>query len=196
MKQVRETVSLADMHAPPQNVRMHPERQIRELVRSLDKFGQCRDIVIDENNMILAGNGLKVAMESRGDPEASVIRLLGLTEKEKLKFMLADNKTFSLGVEDLDGINAVLEQLGAELDVPGYDEDTLKALVSTAEEVTDRLMEYGTIDDTEIDAIKASGERKEAAVAEIAPERGAPAESIAEARKSVVCPKCGETIWL
>lgn len=37
------------------NVRIHSEQQIRELKRSLEKFGQTRALVIDENNIILIG---------------------------------------------------------------------------------------------------------------------------------------------
>ena len=178
-------------------------------MRSLEQFGQCRDLVVDEANTVLSGNGLWEAMKRRGDTEASAIRLSGLTDNQKLKYMLADNKTFSLGVEDLDAINSVLEQLGTDLDVPGYDEDTLRALTATAEEVTSKLMEYGTIDEDKIAEIKARGERKEAMIQQVqaSPSPDSPAsnyeeadsdgeESVGEVRKSVVCPKCGERIWL
>lgn len=214
VKQERITIQLDELKAPEQNVRMHPERQIKELMRSLEQFGQCRDIVIDENNTVLSGNGLWEAMKRRDDTEAAAIRLIGLTEKQKIKYMLADNKTFALGVEDLDGINAVLEMLGEELDVPGYDEDTLKALVATAEEVTEKISAYGTIDDSKIKEIQARGERKELMIQQasdtaLIEERNTSSsenyvpvshdseeETTGELRQSVVCPKCGERIWL
>jgi hypothetical protein len=199
-EQKRITVNLAELKKPVRNVRMHPEKQVQEIIKSLDMFGQCRDIVIDENNTVLAGNGLWEAMTRRGDIKAAAIRLTGLSEKEKLKFMLADNKTFSLGVEDLDGINAVLEQLGAELDVPGYDEETLRALVATGAEVTEKLNTYGTINDDEIESIRANAAGKESLMenAQQPPdeEQDDVTDESAEVRKSVICPKCGELIWL
>ena len=205
VKQERATINLADMVSPEVNVRLHPERQIKKLIRNLDKFGQCRDIVLDENNVILAGNGLKEAMERRGDKAATVIRLLGLSEKEKLKFMLADNKTFTLGIEDNDGINAVLAMLGDELDVPGYDENTLKAIVASADEVAEKLMGYGTLNEGQIATIKAAGERMETKEATTiqstmptnsAPLPSAPStptESVDE-QKPIVCPHCGKPL--
>lgn len=57
---------------PEKNVRIHSEQQIRELKRSLEKFGQTRALVVDENNVILIGNGLYEAMVSLGYQEASV----------------------------------------------------------------------------------------------------------------------------
>ncbi len=126
VKHERVNINLSNLKPPERNIRIHPEKQIKEIIKSLDKFGQCRDIVIDENNIILAGNGLWEAMKLRGDKKACTVRLIGLSEKEKLKFMLADNKTFSLGVEDLEGINEIVTKLGDELDIPGYDEETLQ----------------------------------------------------------------------
>ncbi len=154
-------VNLKELKAPEKNVRMHPEKQIKEIIKSLDKFGQYRDIVIDENNTVLAGNGLLEAMLMRGDTIANAVRLVGLSEKEKYKFMLADNKTFSLGVDDLEAINDVIASLGDDLDVPGYDEETLKMIVAAAEDVTEKIMKYGTIDESQIDTIKAKGEHRE-----------------------------------
>lgn len=58
---------LSVLKHPEKNVRIHSEQQIRELKRSLEKFGQTRALVIDENNIILIGNGLY---------EATVISLL------------------------------------------------------------------------------------------------------------------------
>lgn len=48
---------LDDLKHPEKNVRIHSEQQIRELKRSLEKFGQTRALVVDENNVILIGNG-------------------------------------------------------------------------------------------------------------------------------------------
>ncbi len=228
VKHERVNINLSNLKPPERNIRIHPEKQIKEIIKSLDKFGQCRDIVIDENNIILAGNGLWEAMKLRGDKKACTVRLIGLSEKEKLKFMLADNKTFSLGVEDLEGINEIVTKLGDELDIPGYDEETLKMLTATAEDVTDKIMRYGTIDESEINEIKVKGERKEEyinkfqnnireneidnnnySVSESVSvnrdnlsyttenlENNENKQTITEVRKSIICPKCGERIWL
>ena len=45
--------------------------------------------------------------------------------------------------ENLDTFNSFLEQLQGDLDIPGFDEDILKQMVSDAEDVTEKLSEYG-----------------------------------------------------
>lgn len=123
---------LDDLKHPEKNVRIHSEQQIRELKRSLEKFGQTRALVVDENNVILIGNGLYEAMVSLGYQEASVYVKTELSENDKKKLMIADNKTYALGIDNLDTLNEFLEELQGDLDIPGYDEEILQQMVADA----------------------------------------------------------------
>lgn len=204
------TMKLADLIKPEKNVRIHTEQQIKEFQRSVKMFGQIRPIVVDENNIILAGNGLYETLLAMGKKTADVYRYDNLTENQKKKLMIADNKIFSLGIENLDTLNSFLEDLQGDLDIPGFDEEILKQMVSEAEDVTDKLSEYGTLDDEEIQSIKENAERKEQQIQkiesgqELAPQSTVPlqqnpeegSEETTEARNFVTCPKCGEKIWL
>lgn len=210
---------LDDLKHPEKNVRIHSEQQIRELKRSLEKFGQTRALVVDENNVILIGNGLYEAMVSLGYQEASVYVKTELSENDKKKLMIADNKTYALGIDNLDTLDEFLEELQGDLDIPGYDEEILQQMVADADEVTEKISEYGTLDESEIQKIKEANEKREqkAAAAEISDnnsenssenpntsdnqssERQNTTETepeITETRKFVICPNCGEKIWL
>lgn len=210
---------LDDLKHPEKNVRIHSEQQIRELKRSLEKFGQTRALVVDENNVILIGNGLYEAMVSLGYQEASVYVKTELSENDKKKLMIADNKTYALGIDNLDTLNEFLEELQGDLDIPGYDEEILQQMVADADEVTEKISEYGTLDESEIQKIKEANEKREqkAVAAEISDnnsenssenpntsdnqssERQNTTETepeITETRKFVICPNCGEKIWL
>lgn len=210
---------LDDLKHPEKNVRIHSEQQIRELKRSLEKFGQTRALVVDENNVILIGNGLYEAMVSLGYQEASVYVKTELSENDKKKLMIADNKTYALGIDNLDTLNEFLEELQGDLDIPGYDEEILQQMVADADEVTEKISEYGTLDESEIQKIKEANEKQEqkAAATEISDnnsenssenpntsdnqssERQNTTETepeITETRKFVICPNCGEKIWL
>ena len=205
------TMKLVDLVKPEKNVRIHTEQQLKEFQRSVKMFGQIRPIVVDENNVILAGNGLYETLIAMGKETADVYKYDNLTENQKKKLMIADNKIFSLGIENLDTLNSFLEDMQGDLDIPGFDEDILKQMVSEAEDVTEKLSEYGTLDDEEIQSIKESGERKEQQIQKAEEEQATPApqpiaqpqqempedsEDTTEVKKFVICPKCGEKIWL
>ena len=120
------TMKLVDLVKPEKNVRIHTEQQLKEFQRSVKMFGQIRPIVVDENNVILAGNGLYETLIAMGKETADVYKYDNLTENQKKKLMIADNKIFSLGIENLDTLNSFLEDLQGDLDIPGFDEDILR----------------------------------------------------------------------
>lgn len=211
------TMKLADLVKPEKNVRIHTEQQLKEFQRSVKMFGQIRPIVVDENNVILAGNGLYDTLIAMGKDTADVYKYDNLTENQKKKLMIADNKIFSLGIENLDTLNSFLEDLQGDLDIPGFDEDILKQMVSEAENVTEKLSEYGTLDDSEIQAIKERAEKpqkpkepnqdRSGSIINETPQvstatatngfiSGEKDEETTEVKKFVICPNCGEKIWL
>ena len=123
--------------------------------------------------------------------------------------MIADNKIFSLGIENLETLNSFLEELQGDLDVPGFDEEILKQMVSEAEGITEKLSEYGTLEDDKIQSIKENARKKEQQLQRIKAEREvipwseeAPQQKEeeelenTEERAFVICTKCGEKIWL
>lgn len=204
---------LADLKRPEKNVRIHSDKQITEFKRSIEMFGQIRPIVIDEAGTILAGNGLYDALSAMGRTEADCYVASGLSESQKKKLMLADNRIFSLGVDDIQGFDDIIAELD-DLDVPGYDEELLKTLTADLGDADELLAGYGLIsEDTKADMKKAADryEQKEEKFTQNAEEiKPAPAPSTSpppvEAavedraveldRRYIICPKCGEKIWL
>nr|DAQ79809.1 MAG TPA: ParB protein [Caudoviricetes sp.] len=197
---------LSILKRPERNVRMHTEKQLKEFERSVTMFGQIRPIVVDDERTILAGNGLYETLLRMGWTEADVLQMQGLSDSQKKKLMLADNKIYGLGVDDLDSFDAILNELQDDLDIPGFDEELLKSMVSQASEVTEKLQEYGTLDDEEIGEIRAARERKEQYMAAESEEPADEPEDAAVAtpaveerepvRQYVICPHCGEKVWL
>lgn len=197
---------LSILKRPERNVRMHTEKQLKEFERSVTMFGQIRPIVVDDERTILAGNGLYETLLRMGWTEADVLQMQGLSDSQKKKLMLADNKIYGLGVDDLDSFDAILNELQDDLDIPGFDEELLKSMVSQASEVTEKLQEYGTLDDEAIGEIRVARERKEQYMAAESeeptdePEDAAVATPAVEEREPVrqyvICPHCGEKVWL
>ncbi len=194
---------LSDLKRPEKNVRMHTDKQLVEFRRSVDMFGQIRPIVCDENGVILAGNGLYETLLSMGRTEADCYVVKGLTENEKKKLMLTDNRIFDLGVDDMQVFDEFIAELGDDLDVPGFDDELLRSLVADEAEIDEMMSSYGLITEEKKAEMAGAAETyqkdKEARAAQPA---GAPdmnaghAEEAQPVGKYVVCPKCGEKVWL
>ncbi len=194
-------IPLEDLHVNPRNVRRHSEKQIKEYKRSVNKFGQTKPIVCDENHVILIGNGLYQAMLELGLKEADCYVRKDLSEKDKLKLMMADNKVYELGVTDMSTIDEIVAILDSDFDIPGYDDELLNMLQMSVKEATEMVMDYGTVEvsgKNEEEAPEAytsaqlNGENpySEAVNPQKIQKEDAPTG------KFLICPKCGERIWL
>ena len=224
-------IPLTDLRPNPKNVRLHSAKQLEEYKRSISMFGQTKAIVCDENNVILIGNGLYSAMQALGMKEAACYVKAGMSEHEKLKMMMADNKVYSLGVDNLEAIEDIISELGStkDFDIPGYDADLLETLTFDPIEADDFMGGYGILDDSTKAGMEKAAARYEQEDAEFtasaenltpsgqnrpleapgtanAPEgdagiganTGNALETVGNAlqRRFIVCPKCGEKIWL
>lgn len=196
---------LSELKPPEKNARMHTDKQIAEFQRSIKMFGQIRPIVVDENNVVLAGNGLMATLQSMGYETADCYVVTGLSENEKKKLMLADNRIFDLGVDDMAAFDALIAELGDDLDVPGFDDALLQSLTADAEEVDTIMSSYGLIDDTrkaQMESARENYDKQETATEQLYSDvphetdyEDRP-ENSEEQRRCVICPKCGERIWL
>lgn len=201
-------MKLSQLKPPEKNVRIHSEKQTQEFVKSLEAFGQIRPIIVDEDNVILAGNGLYAALLAKGETEADCYIMKGMSPNEKKKLMLADNKIYSLGVDDMDVFEEFLRDLGDDLEIPGYDEELLKTITADLEDVDQMLSGYGTVTDETKQQIASTAQKYEAqeerhaeSAEEIKPLKP-PAETSSEdhaeplPKRFIVCPQCGNKIWL
>lgn len=138
-------VNIDTLKSPEKNVRKHNEKQIKELARSIEKFGQIRPVVIDENNVVYCGNGLVEAAKFAGWKQVEVLKKTGMSEADKKKLMIADNRIYTLGFDDFENINAILEEIG-DFDIPGFDTETLEAMFG---DIDEEIESFGVLDDTE-----------------------------------------------
>lgn len=181
---------LDDLKPAERNVRIHGKKQIQELAKSVEQFGIIRPIVIDEENTILAGNGLYEALRYLELKEAPTVQCNDLTENEKKKLMLADNKVFSLGSDNFDVIDEFMLELDGDFDIAGFDEDILAELYAPSEDV-----EFTDDDYDEIEKRKEQAEQYQAGEVEV-PQNIQEAKQEAQKRKFVVCPNCNEKIYI
>jgi hypothetical protein len=131
---------LADLSQDTNNARKHNSRNIGMIESSLREIGAARSGVIDENGVILAGNGTFDALTAAGinkvkiveadGQEWVVVRRKGLTAEQKRALAIADNRAAELAEWDgpmlaAQGIDLApwftseeLEKIG--VNVPGF----------------------------------------------------------------------------
>lgn len=140
MQVVRKKIE--DLHEAKVNARYHSERQIDEYIRSIKMFGQTKPIVADETGEVIIGNGLLKALQKMGAEEADCYVVSGLSDKQKKKMMLSDNKIFELGMS-LDEVMQDIVKEYRDIDIPGFNEDILSAIIESASETTKAIESYG-----------------------------------------------------
>lgn len=209
-----ETINLDDLQPLEKNVRKHNEKQIQELIRSLEQFGQTRAIVIDETNNILIGNGLYYAMKTRGDAKADCHRITGLSEQQKKKLVLTDNKVFQLGIDDFSVIQEYIDEItmDGDFDIAGFDEEVLQAMTRDLEQISSDVSDYGKIPEgyvrenvvqhepvTAQQAVAATDSPVAAVQQPITsnytPTQEQPTAAVQNDR-TIICPSCGEVIHI
>lgn len=152
---------LSELKSPEKNVRRHTEKQMQEYVRSIKMFGQTKPILCDEDGEIIVGNGLYEALQRTGAQEADCFVMAGLTENMKKKLMLADNRVYELGVSDMDVFDEIVMELDGDFDIPGWDDDMLKMLTASMQQINEEINSYGKYDQDQVDGMKQTYQNQE-----------------------------------
>lgn len=75
----------------PRNARTHCKRQIRQIAASIRAFGFTNPVLLDRDNMVIAGHGRVAAAKLLGMSEVPAIRLEGLSADQVRAYVIADN---------------------------------------------------------------------------------------------------------
>lgn len=185
-----KVVELAKLVPYEKNPNVHPIEQIKAMAESIERYGQYYPIIVDEDFHILCGHGKKLALEHLGRTECEVKILHGLTEKQKLKIVIEDNKIQSLSYVDFTKIESIIREVG-ELDIIGFGTDYLDAIIN--ETVKDNM----GVDFSKPIEVK-SNEKQVADIPqqkqeEQDDERNEIESGMQQAR-TMICPHCGKEI--
>jgi len=124
-----EVLPIADFTADPENARVHDERNLKAIARSLEAFGQQKPIVVDRDGIIVAGNGTVAAASSLGWTEIAVVRT-GLDKDEARAYAIADNRTAELATWDAERLALTMGELDVDLaGAVGFSEEELGAML-------------------------------------------------------------------
>lgn len=95
------------------NAKEHDDMQIKNLALSLDKYGWRQPVVIDRNNVIVAGHGRVLAAKQSAkwkDKPAPCVVADDLTDEQVKEFRLVDNKSAE-SAWNMDALMAELENV-------------------------------------------------------------------------------------
>lgn len=117
-----EQVPVEKLTFDPSNARKHSDANLAAIAESLKQFGQRKPIVVNAENVIVAGNGTVEAARLLGLTDVDVVRVPRDWSADQIKaFALADNRTAELAEWNPEVLSAQL----LELDEAGFDVEAL-----------------------------------------------------------------------
>jgi len=140
--------SLHTLIPDPGNPRLHSERQVRQLVKSITTFGFCVPLLVDREGHVIAGHGRLLAAKQLGWSEVPTITLEHLSLHQRRAFALADNRLTDCSEWDERLLAVQLKELASadldfDLDAIGFD----------MPEIDLRIQQLGEIDEEPEEAV-------------------------------------------
>ena len=105
MEIITKRLKLSQIKPNPTNPRRIGKTEMERMVKSLQDFPEMlelREIIVDENNIILGGNMRYRALKQIGEKECIAKIVTGLTADQKREFIIKDNSNF--GEYDMDAL--------------------------------------------------------------------------------------------
>lgn len=93
------------------NSRTHSDEQVSQICASITEFGFTNPVLIDNDNIIIAGHGRLMAAKKLKLEEVPCIRLGHLNDEQRRAYVIADNQLALNAGWDLDALRFEVEQL-------------------------------------------------------------------------------------
>jgi DNA modification methylase len=129
------------------NTRTHSEEQVGQIAASIKEFGFTNPVLVDQDNMIIAGHGRVMAANKLDLKEVPTIRLDYLTEAQKRAYVIADNRLALNADWDYEMLKVELKELDdLEFDVNllGFEDKEINDLLA---EPTEGLVDEDEVPD-------------------------------------------------
>lgn len=105
---------------PYENNPRNNEKAVDYVANSIKQFGFKNPIIIDKENVIVAGHTRLKAAEKLGIEEVPCIMADDLNEEQIKAFRLADNKVSEIATWDLDKLDLELEDINIDMSEFGF----------------------------------------------------------------------------
>lgn len=133
MENIKVVYKRIDLLKPYEgNARVHSEAQIKQIADSIREFGFVNPVLIDRDNVVVAGHGRLIAAASLGYEKVPTVQLGYLSDRQRRALSIADNRIALNGTWDLEKLTAELNALAEadfDLSLIGFDEQELDSLL-------------------------------------------------------------------
>ena len=157
-----EQISPSKLQTNPRNSRFHGKKQIHQIAASIREFGFNNPVLIDRDNVIIAGHGRYEAAGVLGLDTIPVLRIEHLSEEQKRMFALAGNKIAQNAGWDMEMLRLDLVELASlnlslDLEITGFETAEIDLLIDGPTNPT-RADRGDVIPPLEADAISRLGD--------------------------------------
>ena len=127
-------MKISDLIEFPNNVRVHTKRNLDALKKSLEEFGQVKNIIVQKStNYIVAGNGLYQAAKALGWDEITC-NVIDIEDDKAKALCILDNRSGDLSQMDEKNLLDMLKDFDADmLDLTGYNDKELDKMLQFQE---------------------------------------------------------------
>jgi len=127
-----------DLRPYPRNARTHSKKQINQIAASIERFGFTNPVLIDDDDMIIAGHGRVMAAKKLRLSEVPCLRIGSMSEAETRAYILADNKIAQNAGWDEDLLADELQFILSDVDeidvsLTGFAVSEIDMIIDTAE---------------------------------------------------------------
>ena len=108
----------------PGNARTHSPKQIKQIARSIERFGFNNPVLVDDDDQIIAGHGRVEAAKLLNMKTVPTVRLSHMSEDDKRGYIIADNRIAEKAGYDNEILAIELQHLadvGFDISLTGFE---------------------------------------------------------------------------
>lgn len=144
-----ETVPVSTLKPYARNPRTHTKKQVRQIARSIERFGWTNPILVDTEGGVIAGHGRIEAARLLGIERVPTICLAEMSEAQIRAYIIADNRLAELACWDDTLLATELQALTAidldfDIEITGFETAEIDGFIASLS---------GTNDDDEADQL-------------------------------------------
>jgi len=136
-----EYMLVHELRAYTNNARTHSRKQLRQIANSIEKFGFCNPVLIDDDKEIIAGHGRVEAAKLLGIEAVPTCRLSHLSPADKRAYILADNRLAASAGWDKELLAIELQgliELDVDIELTGFEMAEIDVILEDAREASTR----------------------------------------------------------